>query len=34
MNQILAEIPPQDYPYVLGAVIVAALTGFYFFITQ
>ena len=31
MNQILADIPPQDYPYVLGAVIVAALTGFYFF---
>lgn len=31
MNQILAEIPPQDYSYVLGTVIVTALISFYFF---
>jgi len=32
MNQILAEIPPQDYPYVLGMMIVAVSLSFYGFV--
>ena len=32
MNRILADIPPQDYPYVLGMMIVAVLLSFYWFV--
>ena len=32
MNRILAGIPPQDYPYVLGMMIIAVLLSFYWFV--